>query len=687
MGQLKRVFIPLGLLSAITNFAVLISPIYMIQVLDRVVPSQNLNTLVLLLLVALAFVALQSIVDFVRDTAFDRTARWVEAISIAPILRQNGGNKQQNIDDLNMVSNALKGSVGPSLLNVPWLPLFMVALVMVHVWFALLAVVIIALQFGLRALGMAMRQSTERQRGQLQSLENQALANSANFFAAAGMHVLSRNLTLRYASFQEKRHTVEDALTPGRAVQNAATGFVRTATQLLGLSLGATLVVMGDLTAGGMIAASIILAKTTTTFETTLNAIPDMRATLVALARLDKVFAATGNHQTTIADLSGALSCQNLVFPRGNGAPPRLEKVSFALEPGECLAILGASGSGKSTLLSALAGIQPAPIGSVLFDETEVKSVSVETATQHLGYLPQQAQLFSGTLAENICSFDPNPNDERIVEVAKTAGVHGLISALPNSYDTNIGDEPHLLSAGQKQRIALARAIYNMPRYLFLDEPNALLDADGERQMGDALARLKSQGTTVVMVIHRSGVMGLADKILHLDHGRVTDFGPRAEVLARFNVGIRRLEVPLQDSSVQDLTDWVGRQFVRTGDAPFRERAILVATELMTVAIANGPQDRKRIGVFEFTFFDDDHCELKLSEGNHTVAAQKVAKVADLMRRADVDMSKLAKDEVSLAVLGQIASDVSIKNVEGGAVFRTAIENSSATTPNIGAPH
>lgn len=675
LGQLKRVFIPLGFLSAITNFAVLISPIYMMQVLDRVVPSQNLNTLVLLLVVALGFVALQSTVDYVRDATFQRTSRWVEQVSIGPILQYGGAVKQDRIADLARLSAGFKGGVAPAMLNVPWLPLFMIALFLIHPWFAGVAVVIIALQLGLRHLGMTLRKTREAQRDQLQVLENRALVNSADFFAAAGMHVLSRNLVQRYANIQSERHKVENTLTPGWGIQTAATGFMRTATQLIGLSLGATLVVLGDLTAGGMIAASIILSKTTTTFETTLNTVPEMKALIAAGRRLHSLFQTADVTAMDIADLSGDLVCQKLTFPRGNGAPSRLENVNFSITAGECLAIIGASGSGKSTLLTALAGVAPCPIGTVVLDETEVKTISAHTASRHIGFLPQQAELFAGTVAENICAFDPSPDDARVIEVAKLAGVHGLISALPQAYDTDIGTHPYLLSAGQKQRIALARAIYANPTYLFLDEPNALLDAEGERQMGDALARLKDQGTTIVMVIHRSGVMGLADKVLHLAHGRVTDFGNRAEVLARFNVGVRRMEFALKLSSAQDLADWVRGQFVRTGDDAFRERAVLIASEMFNVALANGPNDKPRQAAFEFKFQNDSNCTISLADGEQTLAEQKVQKVVDLLSRPDTNIAALPKDEVSIAMLHQLTAGFDIRNVEGGSIFQMAVSD------------
>ncbi len=687
LHQLKRVIIPLVLLSIVTNLAVLVSPIYMMQVLDRVVPSQNLHTLVMLLMVALGFVALQSVVDFVRDGTFRRAARWVEAVAVPCILANGGAAKQDQIGNMAKVTQALQGSIGASMLNLPWLPLFLLVLFLVHPLFLVLALTIIAVQHGVKALGQALQHDKQIQATQLHQAENAALTQSASFFAMAGMHVLSRNLVHKYSGLQQNRHQVEEALTPGIALQSSASGFLRTATQILGLSLGATLVVTGDLTAGGMIAASIILAKTTTTFEATLTALPGFREAFAAYKSLNQLLAQSNPSQTDIPEFSGDLATHKLIIPRGNGAPPRLDQVSFDLKAGECLAIIGASGSGKSSLLLALAGIQPAPIGAVLMDQSDVRTLSHATVAAQVGYLPQQAELFDGTLAQNICAFDPSPADARIVEAAKTAGVHGLISALPGAYDTDIGKDAFLLSAGQKQRVALARAIYADPKYLFLDEPNALLDAEGERQLGDTLARLKSQGTTIVMVIHRSGVMGLADKVLHMDNGKMSDFGPRADVLARFNVGIRRLELPMLPQSQQDLTDWVGRQFVRSGDDAYREKAVLIAAETFNVALANSTSTKPRKGVFEFKFIDDTNCTLSLVESHATLAEQKFAKVEKLMRKPDTNIAELPRDELSLAMLDQLTQAMTIQNVQGGAIFKAAIDKNAGPNLHAGVTH
>ncbi|MGB0799136.1 MAG: hypothetical protein ACPGRD_07445, partial [Planktomarina sp.] len=315
LSQGKRLFLPLALLSSVTNLAVLISPIFMMQVLDRVVPSQNLNTLVLLLGIALLALVLHGIVDFVRDTAFQRTARWVEKSCVAPILAQGGLEKQSHINNLTTLSTAFKGSTMTTAINALWIPLFFVALYFVHISFVLLAVVMVTILISLKMLVGMLQGDQTRQLAQISKMEAEALSNSASFFTLSGMHRLSKNLIARYAGFQAGRHQVEDGLTNFQVAQTATSASLRMATQLLGLSLGAALVVANELSAGGMIAASIILSKTVTTCETAATAIPQLRQTYASYQKLTALFGTPSDRATHIPELSGALTCNNLIYP------------------------------------------------------------------------------------------------------------------------------------------------------------------------------------------------------------------------------------------------------------------------------------------------------------------------------------------------------------------------------------
>lgn len=686
LSALRRMMLPLVLLSSVSNLAVLVSPVFMMQVLDRVVPSGNMHTLALLLGAALAAVALQHAVEIIRDNTLQRSARWAERVCLPGYLAAPGPQTPGQLRDLAGFSSRLQGPAALSLLYLPWLPLFLAALLLVHWSFLLLAAGVTGLMILVRWAGLRRTEAGEAAAAAAAGKETAALGDATDFAALSGMPGLSQNLLQRYGRLQADRHALEDGLTFARAAQKAGLGFLRIAVQLLGLSLGAALVSAGQLTAGGMIAASIILTRTVTIFDASWASWPQMRGLLDGLRRLEQEAAASAAQATQIPDLSGGLRCENLIFPRGGGAPPRLDRVSFALQPGECLAIVGASGSGKTTLLEAMAGISPSPVGAVFLDESEVRSLPPATLARQIGYLPQRAVLFPGTLAGNICGFAAAPRDAQIVDAAKTAGVHGLISALPESYETEAGRGPSLLSAGQIQRVALARAIYEAPRYLFLDEPNALLDGQGERQLCDALARLKAQGTTIVMVLHRSGIMGLADKVLVLDAGRISDFGSRAEVLGRMGTGRRRIELPLKPESLQDLSDWVAVQFSRAGDEGFSQRARLAATEMFNAALAGSKPKGPRRTQFEFKFLDDSRCEITLSENSPTEAAGKMQKIAACLRAPQEDLSSLTPDERSLALVSQVSDRVEVRNVEGRAHFFAALSNSGGV-PAGAMPH
>ena len=668
-----QLVMPLLFLSAISNLAILISPIFMMQVLDRVVPTGNLHTLVMLLIVASVALLLQAAVDGLRDLSLQRLARWSERLALPAVLAAPIKTRSDALSDVSQVKTALMGHAAAAGLSLPWLPLFVFVLWAIHPWLAALCSALIGLSAAVRLVAQAAARADQQTLAHLKNTESAALKDAQMLAAQPGLRGFTTNVMRRFQQAITRRSAIEDQVAPIQITTQALSAFVRSATQLLGLSLGAALVVEGSLSAGGMIAASLILTKTVTSFETVLSSLPQLRAARQAFAALKVLPMASPSEGTHIAGLSGALRCAGLIFPRGSGAPPRLDRISFELAAGQCLVVVGPSGSGKTTLLEALSGVTPSPIGTVWLDDTEIQTLPDHSQTVHIGFLPQLAQLCHGTLADNICGFDPNATDEAIVAAAQMAGVHGLISALPQSYETDIGAQPYLLSAGQKQRVALARAVYHQPRYLYLDEPNALLDAAGERQLCSVLARLKRQGTTIVMIIHRSGLMGLADYVLALDHGRVADFGQRSEVLGRMSGGRRRIELPLLQESLHELVDWVLAQFSRRTDAELSQRAELIACELFNLARSYGPQDSPRSAVFLFRFVSAESCEITLTEDHPTKAAQKMQKIVQLLKQPDVQISDLPRDEAALAVITQLSDDFDIRNADAQAVYRAAL--------------
>ena len=573
------------------------------------------------------------------------------------------------IRNVGQLSRFFKGPTAAAALNIVWVPLFLTALVLIHPLFLLLATGVIATIILIKFVTEFLTQDQAQSSAALSRQEQQTLKDATDFQKVSGIRAMAENLKAKFFSIQSQRHLSEDQITAASSMRTASLGFIRMSSQILALALGASLVVSGDLSSGGMIGASIITAKTITTIEASINSLTDIKMSYAAFQQMRLDLARNHVAPTEVPHLSGALRVEGLIFPRGGGAPPRLDRVSFSLEAGECLAIVGDSGSGKTTLLHALCGIDPCPIGSTFLDESEIRTLGPVTFNQAVGYLPQQAQLLNGTLAQNISCFAPEPDDQQIVNAAKIAGVHGLISALPGAYEADMGENPYLLSAGQKQRVALARAIFQSPRYLFLDEPNALLDAAGERQLCDTLAALKAKGTTIIMVLHRSGIMGLADKVLMLDHGRTADFGTRSEVLGRMSDGRQRLTIPFNPASLQDLNDWIIVQFSRNSDKEFCQKSVLVATEMFNAACQNGPQDKRREAIFVFKFLDAVRCEIILKEERPTDAVEKMQKIRSLVRHPEVNMFDLPPDEIALAVVTQLTDKLEVKNIDKASLF------------------
>ena len=684
-SQLYRVVLPLLVFSLVTNLAILVSPLFMMQVLDRVIPSGNTATLLLLGILAVGALALQASVEGARDLCLGRLSRWTERSGAAVALSPRQADPQRILEDVGQFSQFLSGGAAIAALSLPWMPVFVLALWLVHPSFVLLLVAMVALAGIARLIARFLVTPQETAAQGIARSEQQTLTDAAQFGERAGVAMIAQNLRGRFAGLQERRHGHLDARQTALSINTSLASFVRSAGQVLALGLGAYLVTADLLSAGGMIAASIILAKGYGTIEGILNQMPQIRAAHQSFRALLALPDVSQHPSTEVANLGGDLTADTLVVPRGGGAPPRLERVSFALKAGECLAIVGSSGSGKSTLLRALAGTEPAPIGSVFLDQSEIKALSEATLYMATGYVPQQAALLPGTIAENIACFAESRDDAKILAAAKMAGVHGLISALPNSYDTDMRKDGHLLSAGQAHRVALARAIYNQPKYLFLDEPNALLDADGERALAQTLARLKDSGVTIVMVLHRAGVMGLADKVIRLERGRCIDFGARAEVMGRLGANSRQIELPLREASLQDLSDWIDAQFTRATDAEFSQKAQLIATELFNLAREHAPKDELRLARFAFTFVDDTNCELQMVEPEASDAAERLDAVQSRLRASDVFLGDLSKEDAALATVSKLSHRFQVAGTEDETVFRVAMQGGVARKSEAGA--
>jgi PrtD family type I secretion system ABC transporter len=420
-----------------------------------------------------------------------------------------------------------------ALCDAPWAPIFLLILTLMNPWLGLLGLVGAALLFALAVINEQVSRAPLKHEvraaiGDREAVD-QALKN-AEALQAMGM---LKGFLARWS--EQNTGTLAAQLESGERSGTVVgvSKFLRMSLQLLILGVGALLVLDHHLTSGGMIAASIILGRALAPVEQSIGAWKSFVAARQAYERLTTVFTITAPEKQPmrLPTPKGRLSCDGVFLIPPKASEPVLKGLEFALEPGEALGIIGPSASGKSTLCRLLTGVWHPTRGHVRLDGADLANWAPDQLGQHLGYLPQDVELFAGSIKDNIARLAPDPDPTKVVEAAKLAGVHEMILSLGNGYDTEIGSEGHLLSGGQRQRIGLARTLYNRPRLIILDEPNANLDSMGERALMDAIGAAKSWGATIVMVAHQPGILRPMDKLLLLVEGQIRYFGPRDQFL------------------------------------------------------------------------------------------------------------------------------------------------------------
>ena len=533
-------FIAAAVFSFFINLLYLAPPIYMLQVYDRVVTTGGKLTL-LFVTIALAIALLTlSALDSVRMRLLVRASLRLDEI-VAPIVLQrivskNSAEAVRAMRDFDAVRQVVGTPVLAALFDAPWAPLYILVAFMLHFWIGVLAIISGGI---LLALAWWNRRSTREASGAAaeaiaaSNTAIQTLALHSGAIRALGMSgkIVNRQLLQRRFGLEK----FADAQLTGSRLA-AFSRFFRLFVQSLALGLGALLAIEGYISAGAIIAASILLGRALQPIEALISGWPSLNAGYEALGRLSDLLQHRDGDRiyTKLPTPEGKLAVENVAV-RGPGNKAILQGVSFAIAPGEMLGIVGPSGSGKTTLAKVICGAMPAEIGTVRVDGAQLSDWDPDELGRHVGYLPQDPSLFEGTVKENIARFDP-PSDEvdaAAVAAAKSAGIHELILSLPEGYDTRLGPLGKGLSAGQAQRVALARALYGNPAILVLDEPNAFLDQAGEEALMSAVSSAMERGCAVMMIAHRRGVLDRASRLLVLDEGRPRMLGPPAEVSAR----------------------------------------------------------------------------------------------------------------------------------------------------------
>ncbi|CAM5507456.1 ATP-binding cassette subfamily C protein [Aquamicrobium terrae] len=527
--------------SSAINLLVFVSPLYMLQVYDRVLHSRSEMTLVMVTLIALAMLAVYGILEWLRSRVLVRSGlRFDDMIAkglfnrvVTNTLQQPQARSEFALSDIDRLREFFTGSGLIALCDVPWMPIMLVVCFLFHPligWVTLIGAVIIF------ALAIANELMTKKA-----LLEANGHSQSAQHFANSTLQnvevirALGMETSLRARWHGMHRSMLEkQALASDKAGALLSTSkFVRMSLQTVVLGAGAYLALKGEISPGAMIACSIIAGRALQPVDQVVGQWKQFVGARQAYNRLSKLFRETPEEieRTELPAPKGVLTAEQVtVLPPGSRTPV-LQGVSFTVQPGEAVAVVGPSGAGKSSLVRALVGVWQPFSGAIRLDGSELQHWNKDDLGVHIGYLPQSIELFSGTIAENISRFREGACAEDIIKAATRAHVHQLIQSLPDGYDTQIGAGGRSLSGGQRQRIGLARALFGDPSLIILDEPNANLDSEGEEALFRAIDELKREGKSIMFVSHKMSLVALSDKALLLTEGRMRSFGPTRDLL------------------------------------------------------------------------------------------------------------------------------------------------------------
>ncbi len=540
----RTAFIGVGIMSCMINLLYLTGSIFMLEVYDRVLPSRSVPTLVGLIILACGLYIAQGVLDLIRGRILGRigtsldealNARVFDTIVRLPLVAGGRSEGLQPLRDLDNVRSFL-GGMGPgAFFDLPWLPFYLAICFAFHVLIGVTALVGAIILVTLTVMTEFLSRTPAREALGLAARRNDIAASSrrnAEVLVAMGMagrlNRLWRNANQKYLDGNQHASDVTGGL-------GAAAKVMRMMLQSAVLAVGAYLVIHQEATAGIIIAGSILAARALAPVDLAIAHWRGFVAARQSWHRLNSLLEKLPPRATPtlLQNPSERLSVEAVSIVPPGEARLIVQDVTFALSAGNGLGIIGPSGSGKSSLVRALVGVWQPARGKVRIDGAALDQWSPDVLGRHIGYLPQDVELFAGSVAQNICRFDPNATSESIIAAAKEAGVHEMIIKMREGYDTQAGEQGAALSAGQAQRVALARALYGDPFLIVLDEPNSNLDSEGDEALTRAIRSARERGAIVVVVAHRPiGIEGV-DQILVLKDGRVQAFGPKETVLSQ----------------------------------------------------------------------------------------------------------------------------------------------------------
>ncbi len=557
LEKCKTAFKIVFVFAFVINLLMLVTPLYSLQVLDRVIGSGNLNTLLLLSLIIAFVYFVHMLMQIARSFTLIKVGEWLDN-TLSPIIfghsisasatKVNPASSQM-LRDFQTLKTFLTSTGINTVFDAPWSIVYIIVLFLIHPYIGFItiagAVIIVSIAFfNAIATNKTLGEATEF------SIKGMGQADIANRNAEAVEAMgMIRNVKKNWAKFNEASLAKQSIASYRNGILSNISGFVRNIMQMAVTGTGAYVVVTTsgqDMTTGGMIASSIIVGRALAPFGNAIGMWKSISGAMKAYKTINESFDMHHERDQAmpIPNVDGHLTVENVYYaaptPQGMPQPPMpnhiLKGVSFALQPGEVLAVIGPSAAGKSTLAKLIVGVWEASSGALRLDGGDVFTWNRENFGEHVGYLPQGIELFSGTIKQNIARMQDKVDPELVIETAKMCGAHEMILRLPDGYDTDIGQGGANLSGGQRQRVGLARAFYGNPKLVVLDEPNANLDETGEEALANALKEARKKNISVIVISHRPSVLSAVDKVMVIQDGAVASFGTRKEIEGRIKM-------------------------------------------------------------------------------------------------------------------------------------------------------
>ncbi|MBT8606646.1 type I secretion system permease/ATPase [Polynucleobacter paneuropaeus] len=536
----KKIFKSVGVFTACMNLLLLVPSIYMLEIYDRVLTSRNHFTLLMLSVIILGLYIVYSVLDAIRSYTVIEVGKKIDGklnhriytAAFEQNLKVKGGSAGQALNDLTTIRQFVTGPSLYAFFDAPWFPFYLIVIFLFNVWLGVYSTVCVLILLILAVINENLTHSSLTEANSL-AVQSSGIA-STNLRQAEVIESMGMLPALRARWFKVHDHFLGKQAIASQYASSigALTKFFRTLMQSFALGFAAYLVLENELSPGMMIAATILLGKATSPVEMVIGYWKQWRGAVSAYERLSLLLENNPSRSKgmSLPRPAGFVNLEG-VFAAPPGAQKAvLKNVSFQIQPGDVMGIIGPSAAGKSTLARVIVGIWPSTPNAARIDGADVYRWNKDELGPAIGYMPQDIELFPGTVSENIARFTEF-NSEEVIEAAKSAGVHDLVLRLPEGYDTRIGDGGMGLSGGQKQRIALARALFGRPNLIVLDEPNSNLDDIGELALIDAIRGLQSRNATVVVITHRVPILQITNKLLLLQDGSVQMFGSTVEVM------------------------------------------------------------------------------------------------------------------------------------------------------------